>query len=205
MFALICLAEAWLTFCALAYEITIARLLAPYAGMTTDTWTTIIAAFLLAMSLGSHLGGVMATGGGGRRMLVCAAAGLGAAAICIAFWPPAIAGWDAIVLATAPTEFWRIVLFVAAPCIPAGLLLGLVTPLLMMCVLSIKSGNGRAIGLFYAAGAFGSVAGALAGQWLFLDYLGVSASIGTLGAMAMAAALMLCAMAVATPASRRQP
>jgi predicted membrane-bound spermidine synthase len=57
MLAGIILAEGVVAFCSLAFEVIVVRLVAPYAGMSTDTWTAIIAAFLLALALGNRLGG----------------------------------------------------------------------------------------------------------------------------------------------------
>jgi predicted membrane-bound spermidine synthase len=196
MFVLVCLAEGLLAFCVLAFEIVTARLLAPYAGMSTDTWTAIIAAFLLAMALGNRIGGAIAAKGDVRRMLHCAALAAAAGGLAVAIMPLLVGAWDAWVLAPAPTAFWRMVLFTMAPCIPAGMLFGIATPLLMMSVLTAGDGHGRAIGAIYAAGAAGSVAGVLLAQWVLLDGFGVRATLAMIGLLSLLNAGLMVAVAI---------
>ncbi|MGB3866010.1 MAG: fused MFS/spermidine synthase, partial [Xanthobacteraceae bacterium] len=75
MLAVLILAEGLTAFCALGFEIAMARLVAPHAGMSTDTWTAIIAAFLLALALGNHVGGRVAATSLSVRRRLCVAAG----------------------------------------------------------------------------------------------------------------------------------
>ncbi len=187
----LCLAEGLVAFCALAFEVIAARLLAPYAGMSTDTWTSIIAAFLLAMALGNRIGGSLAEKGDIRQTLRCAALATAAGGIAVAAAPLLVAPWDAWVLAPAPSALWRVVLFTAAPCIPAGILFGIAAPLLMMSMLTLAGGHGRMIGAMYAAGAAGSVAGVLAALWVLLDGFGVRVSLAMVGMLSLANAVLI--------------
>jgi predicted membrane-bound spermidine synthase len=196
MFLPVCLAEALLAFCALAFEIIAARLLAPHAGMSTDSWTAIIAAFLLAMALGNRIGGTIAAKGDVRLMLRCAALAAAAGGLAVAITPQLIGAWDAWMLAPAPTAFWRVLLFTMLPCIPAGMLFGVATPLLMMSTLATGSGHGRIIGAVYAAGAAGSIAGVLTAQWVLLDGFGIRASLATIGLVSLANAGLIAALAM---------
>jgi predicted membrane-bound spermidine synthase len=186
------LTEGMVAFCALASEVIAARLVAPYAGMSTDTWTAIIAAFLLALALGNHIGGALAAGRHPTAMLRQAALATAAGGVAVIVPPLMMAGWDALVLAPAPTALWRVVLFAAVPCIPAGICFGIAAPLLMMRLLASGPEHGAAVGIMYGAGALGSVCGVLATLWLLLDSLGVQASLVVIGVIALAnAALML--------------
>jgi predicted membrane-bound spermidine synthase len=179
-------------FCALAFEVIAARLVAPYAGMSTDTRTAIIAAFLLALALGNHIGGALAAGRHPTAMLRQAALATAAGGVAVIVPPLMMAGWDALVLAPAPTVLWRVVLFAAVPCIPAGICFGIAAPLLMMRLLASGPEHGAAVGIMYGAGALGSVCGVLATLWLLLDSLGAQASLVVIGVIALAnAALML--------------
>jgi predicted membrane-bound spermidine synthase len=196
MALVVCLAEGLVAFCALAFEIIAARLLAPYAGMSTDTWTAIIAAFLLAMALRNRIGGILAAKGDSWRMLHCAALAAAGGGLAVAVMRFLVGPWDAWVLAPTPTTFWRVVLFTMAPCIPAGMLFGIATPLLMMSALSVGGGHGRVIGAIYAAGAAGSVAGVLLAQWLLLDVAGVRAALATIGLVSLLNAAMMVALAM---------
>lgn len=196
MLVAIWLAEGLVAFCALAFEVVAARLLAPHAGMSTDTWTAIIAAFLLAMALGNRIGGRLAAGHDVARMLHRAALAAAAGGIFIALSPLLAEPWDRLILAPAPAALWRIVLFAAGLCIPAGLLLGVATPLLMMSLLTAMGGRGWLIGAMYAAGAAGSVAGVLAALWVMVDGFGVRASLQMIGAVSLANAAMIAAVAL---------
>ncbi len=189
--AAVLLAEGLIAFCALAFEIAVARLVAPWAGMSTDTWTAIIAAFLLAWALGNGLGGRVAARGRGLLMPAALAATMGAAAI--ALTPAILPAWDALILAPAPLATWRIGAFAGLPAIPAGFCLGVTTPLLMAAVVRLASGSGMAIGAAVAVGAAGSVLGALASSWLLLDGLGLRGTLTSIALIALAAALLLLA------------
>lgn len=194
MLAILILAEGLTAFCALGFEIAMARLVAPHAGMSTDTWTAIIAAFLLALALGHHVGGRVAVVSDMRQRLCVAAGAMLAAALAIAVTPLAMPRWDAAILSAAPAAPWRIVVFAALPCLPAGLALGIATPLLMTCALAL-SRNHAVAGLVYGAGATGSVCGVLCVLWWWLDLLGTRATLHTIAAVALALAATIAATA----------
>ena len=193
------LAETLVAFSALAFEVIAARMIAPYAGMSTDTWTTIIAAFLLALALGNWIGGLLATNRHLSAMLQCAALAIVAGGVAVAGVPLMLAGWDGLILAPAPSELWRVVLFAAAPCIPAGVCFGIATTLLMVSVLSLSGGRGIVVGGMYAAGAVGSVLGVLAALWLMLDGLGVRASLFNIGILCCANAVLVLLLSARKP------
>ncbi len=185
------LAESLTAFCALAFEVAVTRLVAPHAGMSIDTWTAIISAFLLALALGHQIGGWIATRASLQRMLGLASFAAIAAGACVALTPLFVASLDRIVLAPAPTEVWRIVLLAGLPCVPAGLLFGIVTPLLMTSAITIARERGTMVGLVYAAGAAGSVLGVLAVLWLLLDTLGVRGTMLAIGILSLANGVLL--------------
>jgi len=196
MFAVLYLAEGLVAFSALAFEVIAARLLAPYVGMSTDSWTAIIAAFLLAMALGNRIGGSLAGKGDVGRMLRCSALAVAVGGLAVAVVPLLIASCDAWILAPAPSALWRSVLFTSVLCIPAGMFFGIATPLLMVSLLALAEGRGRAIGGMYAAGAAGSVAGVLAALWILLDEFGVRASLAMIGMLSLANAVLIGAAAM---------
>jgi hypothetical protein len=198
MLAVLILAEGLTAFCALGFEIAMARLVAPHAGMSTDTWTAIIAAFLLALALGNHIGGRIAALSGMRQRLCVAAGALLAAALAIAVTPLAMPWWDAAILSPAPAAPWRIVVFAALPCLPAGLALGVATPLLMTCALALSRRQAVA-GLVYGAGATGSVCGVLGVLWWWLDVLGTRTTLLTIAVVALALTAMIAVTALTRP------
>lgn len=185
------LAESLTAFCALAFEVAVTRLVAPHAGMSIDTWTAIISAFLLALAFGHQIGGWIATGASLPRMLGLASLAAVAAGVYATLTPLIVTSLDRIVLAPAPTEVWRVVLLAGLPCIPAGLLFGIVTPLLMTGAITIARQRGIIVGVVYAAGAAGSVLGVLAVLWLLLDTLGVRGAMLAVGILSLANGLLL--------------
>lgn len=192
------LAEGLVAFCALAFEVVAARLVAPHAGMSTDTWTAIIAAFLLALAAGNAIGGVLAGRGDRAVLLRWAALATAAGGVTVAVVPFFMDAWDAWVLAPAPSALWRVVVFVAVPCIPAGVLFGIAPPLLMMVLIS-RGGPAFQVGAMYAAGAAGSVLGVLSALWLLLDVLGVRMSLVAVGASGLAAAALMATLSLRSP------
>ena len=193
---LLFLAESLTAFCALAFEVAVTRLVAPYAGMSIDTWTAIISAFLLALALGHQIGGWTATGASLSRMFGLASSAAIGAGVYVAFTPMIIAYLNGIVLAPAPTALWRIVLLAGLPCIPAGLLYGIVTPLLMTGAIAIASRRGLVVGLIYAAGAAGSVLGVLTVLWMLLDTFGVRGTMLAVGVLSVATGMLLAILSV---------
>lgn len=196
MMVAVLLAESLIAFCALAFEITVTRLVAPHAGMSMDTWTAIISAFLFALALGHQVGGWIAAESSLPRMLAWASLATIAAGIYVALTPFLVLSWDQIILAPAPTEMWRIVLLAGLPCVPAGLLFGIVTPLLMTVAIAIARQRGVVVGLVYAAGAAGSVLGVLAVLWLLLDALGVRGSMQAIGVLSLTNGAVLAILCV---------
>lgn len=191
MMIVVLLAESLTAFCALAFEVAVTRLVAPHAGMSIDTWTAIISAFLLALALGHQIGGWIATGATLQRMFFWASFAALAAGTYVALTPLIVTSLDRIVLAPAPTAVWRIVSLAGLPCIPAGLLFGIVTPLLMTVAIAIARQRGIVVGLVYAAGAAGSVLGVLAVLWLLLDTLGVRGAMLAIGILSLANGALL--------------
>lgn len=198
MLAVLILAEGLTAFSALGFEIAMARLVAPHAGMSTDTWTAIITAFLLALALGNHVGGVVAAAAAMRQRLCVAAGAVLAAAFAIAVTPRAMPWWDAAILSPAPAAPWRIVVFAAVPCLPAGFLLGVATPLLMTSALALSRRQAVA-GLVYGAGATGSVGGVLSVLWWGLDLLGTRATLLALAGVALVLAATIALAALTRP------
>ncbi len=204
MLGVLITAEALVAFCTLAFEISVARLVAPHVGNSTDTWTAIIAAFLLALALGNRVGGSMAAGCDARQLPARAAAAAALAGAAMVAMPFAIAALDRVIVAPAPLASWRIALFAALPCLPCGFLLGVATPPLMTAALALSRHPGRTAGLVYGAGAFGSLAGVLAVLWVLLDRLGTTATILSIGGLAIMTAVLL-TLALQAPQRRAVP
>jgi MFS family permease len=198
-FLVLLCAEAVVAFATLSFELTAARLVAPHAGLTTDTWTAIIAAFLAALALGNVAGGALAARlTAARAMRAAALANVGGA---VAIWlvPHLLPHWSALLLVAPPFGMARLFAFTALPFMPAGFLLGIATPLLVTAAVAGMANAGRAVGLLYAAGAGGSFLGALVTLWLLHDLYGLRNTV-----MALAAALVVNAVLIVATASARR-
>ncbi len=177
---LLLLVEAAVAFATLSFELTAARLVAPYAGLSTDTWVAIIAAFLAALALGNIAGGAIAARAGPpagfarrsgcvccRRRRDCTRADVAAPLVCGLAFGAAV--WNG-----AAGHLRRV------PFMPAGFLLGIATPLLVTAAIVAMERSGRVIGLFYAAGAGGSFVGALTTLWILHDRFGLRITVAAL-------------------------
>ncbi|MBN9438023.1 fused MFS/spermidine synthase [Bosea sp. (in: a-proteobacteria)] len=196
------LAEALIASCALAFETAAARLVAPYAGMSTDSWTAIIAGFLLSWALGNHVGGRCSAGGAQRSLCRAAAAVAGAAAM-VAATPLLLPALDSWLVASDPVARWRLALFAALPTLGPGFLFGIAPPLVMLAIIRHSGGHGALVGIANAAGAAGSAAGAVAVLWLGLDWLGTRGTCLAIAALGLVTAALL--MATAFRADTRHP
>lgn len=201
MIAVLLLAEGAVAFCALAFETATARLVAPYAGMSTDSWTAIIAGFLLSWALGNHAGGRVAQAAEERSLLIAAVSVLaGAGAVAVTPWLlPALDAW---LIAPDPVARWRLAVFVALPTLAPGFLFGIAPPLVMMALIGRSDGRGMVVGLANAAGAAGSAAGAVAVLWFGLDLLGSRGACLAIAMLAAVTAATLAASAVRVRAGR---
>ncbi len=198
------LVEGVLAFCALGFELGVARLVAPHVGMSTDTWTAIIAAFLGAWALGNAIGGRIAAAAGAHPLRIAAAA-TALAAVGVALAPALVATADTWIVAPAPQARWRIALVAALPCIPPGLCFGIAAPLLMTTLIGALRGDGLVIGIATAIGAAGSALGALATLWVLLDLLGVRGTCMAISALALLATGLLLILARAIGDAARAP
>ena len=187
MIPVLLLAEGLVAFCALAFETATARLVAPYAGMSTDTWTAIIAGFLLSWAVGNHVGGRLASATASGSLRIAAMALL-AGAVAVACTPVVLPALDQLIVAPDPLARWRLALLAAVPTLVPGFLFGIAPPLVMLAIIARSGGRGSAVGLANAAGAAGSAAGAVMVLWLGLDLLGSRGTCLAVGVVAVATA-----------------
>lgn len=190
MIAALLLAEALTAFCALAFETATARLVAPHAGLSTDSWTAIIAGFLLSWALGNHFGGLCAKTSARLSLFIAATATLAGAAA-IALTPAILPILDGWIVAPDPLARWRPVVFAAVPTLLPGFLLGIAPPLLMLAIIARGGGRGALVGLANAAGAAGSAAGAVCVLWFGLDLLGARGTCLTIAALGTSSAAIV--------------
>lgn len=172
--------------CLMIIEIVAGRLASRFYGQSIYAWTAVIGLILAGMTLGSYVGGIAADRMRVDRLLsklfaaasvLCMAIPLAtnlvvnAAPVRMLYWPHQIAAYVALVYF-----------------LPAALI-GATAPALARMALFRARGTGRVVGLVYAFGAAGSIAGTfLAGYYLI-------AAAGTMRTLALVAlALVMIAM-----------
>lgn len=155
--------------CIMAVELVAARLLARSFGSSLYTWTSIIGVILAGMSLGGYAGGWLADRLPNRGLL----AGLLtlASAVCLAV-PLLNAVLRAFPLLWGLPWAWHILANCALIYFLPAFLLGAVPPVLVRMGLALRRGEGRTVGLIYAWGSVGSIAGTLATGFILIDSLG---------------------------------
>ncbi len=164
--------------CGLVVEIAAGRLIAPYLGMSLYTWTAIISVVLAGFSIGHWLGGRFAEAPrhiAVRRVvwsLLLAAASTAATLILLRLAAPTIIAWQ---LGPVPTTLIITTLLFLLP----SLFVGIPSPVLTKLAVDQDPPReiGRTIGAFYAIGAVGSIAGTLAAGYLFISWLGTTATL----------------------------
>ncbi|MCX5772846.1 MAG: fused MFS/spermidine synthase [Candidatus Hydrogenedentes bacterium] len=172
--------------CLMAVEIVAGRLASRFYGQSIYSWTTVIGVILTGMTLGSYVGGRVADRIRVDRLLsklfvassiLCMAIPLGtnlavhAAPVRMLYWP------------------YQTVVYVVLVYFLPSALLGATAPVLARMALFRGRGEGRIVGLVYAFGSAGSIAGTfLAGFYLI-------SAFGTMRTLALVA-LVLALIAV---------
>lgn len=143
---IVCLANAVL----LVLQLVAGRLLAPYIGVSLETWTAVIGVFLTGISLGNFFGGKLADRAANNRVLGML---LIAGAVCTAGMLLPLTTLRSVPLGP------RIPLAAFALCLPVSFVLSLITPVAIRALLPDVTHTGRIVGLVYALGTLGSLAG----------------------------------------------
>jgi predicted membrane-bound spermidine synthase len=186
-------------FAVMALEFLAVRLFGPWFGQSNRIWANTIGVILLALALGSWLGGRLGRLDAGRRT--------GSVVLLLAALTAPVAAWvgpalaetllprDVDYLHVLPVAFRA---SLAATAVLFGVplvLLGAVPPLLVRR-LAPRWGTGRAAGFVGAAGTLGSLAGTFAGPLLLVPVL------GSRRGLLLVAALLLPAAALAWAGAR---
>ncbi|MGB3271591.1 MAG: fused MFS/spermidine synthase, partial [Xanthobacteraceae bacterium] len=169
---------------ALAVEIVIVRLGAPYVGQSLLPWSAAIVAVLLGLSAGHVLGGVAGGVAAGVAVLRAwlAAAWLAAGLVTMAL--PLLAGVVAGALADEHGFGAGAVVALAALACPPSLAAGFVAPLALRIAAALpRLQLPRAIGAIYAASALGSVIGTAASGFILLESIGAAGLASAAGGL----------------------
>jgi spermidine synthase len=173
---------------ALVYQVLWMRLLALVFGVTVHAASTVLAAFMLGLAIGSAGAGRLADRV--RRPLVTFAAAEALVAAAALATPLGLAGVEAIYVRLYPTlggwpivvSFLRFILSFAVLLVPT-ILMGATLPLVVKSALARGSILGRQVSLLYAFNTAGAVLGTLlAGIWM-VPQLGISSSFRVAAAL----------------------
>jgi predicted membrane-bound spermidine synthase len=189
----------------LLLQLTAGPLLAPFVGSSLETWTAVIGVFLSGIALGNALGGKLADRYPTPRTLAALLA-LGAIA----------AGWMAVFpMLLAETGAYkslplgpRIPVLAIGLCLPAGLILSLLTPLAIKLGLSDVSRTGRVTGVVLSLSTLGCLVGNYAGGFVLIPSFTINTLVyvagGALAALALGTFLFL-GKQPSSPASDGEP
>lgn len=169
--------------CGLAVEITAGRLIAPYLGMSLYTWTAVIAVVLAGLSAGHWIGGRLAEGPA-ATVRVRVAWSLFLAALSTAASLVLIRVVSGPVLGTGLSPVPSILALTTLLFFLPSLFVGIPSPALTkLAIEENPSRMARILGLFYAGGALGSIAGTLATGYVFISWLGSVLTLLLIAAM----------------------
>ena len=140
----------------LVLQLVAGRLLSPFIGSSLETWTSIIGVFLAGIALGNGFGGKLADRYP-RPKTLAVLLGVGAiAALWMLLFPQLL---TATGLHKSIPLGPRIPILAAALCLPAGLVLSLLTPLAIKLGLPDVAHTGRVAGLIFALSTLGCLIG----------------------------------------------
>ena len=170
------------------FEINGSRIMAPYLGMSTYIWTSLIGVILAALSLGYWFGGRMADRTPKISVLASAifiAGGLVSVTTLL----------KDVVLGTLSTfsAGLEIKALIAAILLfaPASVALGFVLPFAVKLRLETLSESGATVGRLYALSTVGSIAGTFAAGFLLLPTIGSIRTMYLIAATLFAVSLLL--------------
>jgi spermidine synthase len=171
----------------LLLEILAGRLLAPYLGVTLETYSGIIGVVLAGLALGTWLGGRLADKGDPSRLLgplLVTGGALTLAAI------PIIRMLGAFDLGHGP---FAILVFSGAAFFAPSVVLSAIHPSIVKLSLTDLSHTGRTVGRLSALGTAGALAGTFFTGFVLVSTLPTRPIILTAGALLIAAGLLLTA------------
>jgi spermidine synthase len=174
---------------ALIYQVTWQRLLALHSGVGIYSIAMIVAAFMVGLGLGSHLGGVASARIQPRTALIAFASlelaiGLFGLASGRLYYD-----WLYLKAGGLYTSPWRAGLLHFASLALPTILMGMSLPLLVRAMVRDAPHAARTIGLLYGVNVLGACTGALATPWVLVRFHGIREALVVAGASNLLAAL----------------
>jgi spermidine synthase len=197
-------------FAALVYEVVWTRVLAMTLGPTTYAFSAMLVAFIAGLAIGAALASASlrrirdAAFWLGMSMIVAAAASL-AAAVFVDRLPMVIARSAGRTDASFTSVFGLDVGLAVALQLPMTIALGAALPF-AIAMASPRTGTApRTAGLIYAANTAGAIAGALAGSFVLVPWLGLQRSLQLASSIAVVAGLAAAWRLAPNMAGSRRP
>lgn len=186
-------------FAIMAFEVILGRVLTPYFGGSVYTWGAVISVFLIGMTAGFFIGGVLADRLHSTRWAGVVA---GAAGLLLIATPPLVEPVGIGLLDTGLNERWGAALgALAFGALPAALF-AILSPYAVKLALNDIAKTGSVAGQLSALNAFGSISGTLLTTFVFIPNVGSQAIIFGVGASAVAlGALILATGRLLAPAA----
>jgi predicted membrane-bound spermidine synthase len=171
----------------LGLEIVASRVLAPWFGNSVYVWGSLISVFLLALSIGYWLGGLLADL---RPRLGTLGSVLAAAAMFVMVVPAVYLPLGRFIV-DLDLEFRFSVLLASVTFFLApSVLMGMVSPFAIKLSATGLDVIGRTSGQVYAISTMGSISGALAVSFFFIPWLGTRGIVFVLGLVLLALAVV---------------
>gem|GEM_PF-75650 len=175
------LAFAWMTgFVLMAIEVVAARALAPQVGVSIFTWTAIIGAVLLGITLGNVLGGIIADKDDGSLGLGQAIAWAGVAIVVATCFVEV--GAPTLGAVNLPLPL-RTVLFALVAFLPPALIIATIGPQLVRVATSHVEDVGKTAGILSAWNTFGGLVGALTSGFWLISWMGTRVLLTSLAVL----------------------
>jgi predicted MFS family arabinose efflux permease len=181
--------------CTLVLELVAGRILAPFVGVSIQTWTSVIGVVLAGISLGNYLGGALADRASSDRTLgvLLAAGGLASLAVL-----PLTGGAGALAPRSLPLLV-RIVLLTIFLFFVPSVVLGMIPPVAVKCALRDLDRTGQVVGRMYAASTAGSLGGAFLTGFILIAHFGTRAIVLGVGLALLALGAVAAALASDAP------
>jgi len=161
----------------MALEILGGRLLSPFFGASVYVWGSIISVFLIALSSGYYLGGIIADKKPNIVYLAGIIAGAGLLTLLI---PPTAPILSRFFFSIGLANYGSLVVALVLFFLPS-IGLGMVSPYVVKLGVSETDRLGNMVGKFYAISTFGSIFGTLATTFVLIPLFGVKELIFALG------------------------
>lgn len=169
------------SFCMMVIELVAGRILAPYIGQHLYSWTSIIGVCLAGISIGAWLGGWLADKFPRRATLGWFLFFAGALSLAIPLLTDQIC--SAALFQGKISLMLRIVAYTAMIFLPATMVLGMISPMVIKLVIRDLSKTGSIVGRIYAFSTIGSILGTFATGFFLIEEFGTRVLLYAVGVL----------------------